>query len=174
MAAIKTQPPGRRIQWPAKFLKIPPYSSEITINLLTGILGRTPKTSKAKNTRGEMRLRILFVEDHNDSRHTLARLLRHYSYDVFTASDYRTACSLLNASRFDVLLSDIRLPDGNGCNLVLEAKSKQPLVAIALSALGSSQDEERGMSCGFDHYFVKPLDVCRLRAILDRITARRS
>lgn len=121
-----------------------------------------------------MRLRILFVEDHNDSRQTFARLLRHYGYDVFTALDYRTACTILGASRFDVLLSDIQLPDGNGCNLVLEAKSKQPLVAIAVSALGSSQDEERGMSYGFDHYFVKPLDIRRLSAVLDRITAQRS
>ena len=121
-----------------------------------------------------MRVRILFVEDHNDSRHTLSRLLRHYSYDVAAAPDYRTACTLLDASRFDVLLSDIRLPDGNGCDLVLDTKSKQPLVAIALSALGSSQDEERGMSCGFDHYFVKPLDVRQLRAVLDRVTAQRS
>ena len=121
-----------------------------------------------------MRLRILFVEDHNDSRHTLSRLLRHYSYDVVTAPDYRTASTMLDASRFDVLLSDIRLPDGDGCDLVLEAKSKQPLVAIALSALGSPQDEERGMSCGFDHYFVKPLDVRQLRAVLDGVTAQRS
>jgi two-component system CheB/CheR fusion protein len=121
-----------------------------------------------------MPLRILFVEDHNDSRHTLSRLLRHYSYDVATAPDYRSACAILNASRFDVLLSDIRLPDGDGCDLVLQAKSKQPLVAIALSALGSSQDEERGISCGFDYYFVKPLDVRQLRAVLNGVTAQRS
>ena len=121
-----------------------------------------------------MRLQILFVEDHNDSRHTLSRLLRHYGYDVICAPDYRTACTILDASRFDVLLSDVRLPDGNDCDLVLDAKSKQPLVAIALSALGSSQDEERGMSCGFDYYFVKPLDVRQLRVVLDRITGQRS
>jgi len=66
------------------------------------------------------------------------------------------------------------LPDGDGCDLVLEAKSKQSLVAIALSALGSSQDEERGMSCGFDHYFVKPLDIRRLRSVLEGVTAQRS
>ena len=92
-----------------------------------------------------MQLRILFVEDHNDSRYTLSRLLRHYGYDVISAPDYRTACTILDASRFDVLLSDVGLPDGNGCDLVLDAKSKQPLVAIALSALGSSQDE--GVEC---------------------------
>jgi DNA-binding response OmpR family regulator len=127
---------------------------------------------EATFTRPEMGLRILLVEDHNDTRHTLWRLLRHFNYDVVTAPDCQTACSILDALPFDILLSDIRLPDGDGCDLVREAKSKQPLVAIALSALGTVQDEERGVSCGFDHYFVKPLDFNRLRVVLDGTTGR--
>jgi DNA-binding response OmpR family regulator len=117
-----------------------------------------------------MGLRILLVEDHNDTRHTLWQLLRHFHYDVVTAPDYETACNILDNLSFDILLSDIRLLGGDGCDLVMEAKSKQQLVAIALSALGTIQDEERGVSCGFDHYFVKPLDFNRLRAVLDEIT----
>jgi DNA-binding response OmpR family regulator len=126
------------------------------------------------STDEEKGVRILFVEDHDDTRHTLCRLLRHFDYDVVSARDYRTATNLLGESRFDILLSDICLPDGNGCDLVREAKSKQQLVAIALSALGSAQDEERGFSCGFDHYFVKPLNVRHLREILDKITPQSS
>jgi DNA-binding response OmpR family regulator len=116
-----------------------------------------------------MGLRILFVEDHGNSRRTLSRLLRYFHHTVITAPDYRTACSILNQARFDVLLSDIRLPDGDGCDLVMQAKSKQQLVAIALTALGSAKDEQRGFSCGFDHYFVKPLDVRRLHLVLNGI-----
>ena len=119
-----------------------------------------------------MGLRILLVEDHNDTRNTLFRLLRHFRYDVVTASDYQSAHNILNRLSFDILLSDIGLPDGDGCNLVMEAKSKQPLVAIALTALGTIQDEERGVCCGFDHYFVKPLDFHRLRVVLDRISGQ--
>jgi len=119
-----------------------------------------------------MGLRILLVEDHNDTRHSLWQLLRHFNYQVVPASDYQTACRILHGAPFDVLLSDIHLPDGDGCDLVMEAKSKQSLVAIAVSAFGTIQDKARGISCGFDHYFVKPLDFHRLRMVLDGITAQ--
>jgi len=121
-----------------------------------------------------MGLRILFVEDHNDSRQAVTRLLRHFHYGVVAAPDYRTAIALLDKWHFDVLLSDIHLPDGDGCNLVMVAKSKQPLVAIAVTALGTAKDEKRGLSCGFDHYFIKPLDFYRLRSILREIVSRHS
>jgi DNA-binding response OmpR family regulator len=119
-----------------------------------------------------MGLRILLVEDHEDTRHTLWRLLRNFDYEVATAPDYQAARSILDGSQFDVLLSDICLPDGDGCDLVIEAKSKQSLVAIGMSALGSAKDEERGFSCGFDHYFVKPLDFRRLHGVLNGTTAQ--
>jgi DNA-binding response OmpR family regulator len=119
-----------------------------------------------------MGLRILFVEDHGDSRRTLSRLLRYFHHTVVSAPDYQTACSILRQARFDVLLSDIRLPDGDGCDLVRQAKSKQSLVAIALTALGSVRDKERGFSCGFDHYLVKPLDVRGLCTILEGIVVQ--
>jgi two-component system OmpR family response regulator len=119
-----------------------------------------------------MELRILFVEDHNANRQTVSRLLRHFHYNVVAAPDYRTATALLDKWQFDVLLSDICLPDGDGCNLATVAKSKQPLVAIALTALGTRNDEEHGLSCGFDHYFVKPLDFYRLRTVLRGIASQ--
>jgi DNA-binding response OmpR family regulator len=117
----------------------------------------------------EMALRILFVEDHTDTSRMLGQLLRYFHYMVVTAPDYETALRMLNESRFDVLLSDVALPDGNGCDLVIQAKSKQPLVAIALTALGTLKEEECDLSCGFDHYFVKPLHFQELRKVLDGI-----
>jgi DNA-binding response OmpR family regulator len=116
-------------------------------------------------------LRILYIEDHDDTRRTLSRLLRHFHYEVVIARDYRTARAILDQNQFDVLISDIALPDGDGCDLVMEAKSKQPLVSIAYTAYGTSREVERGFSSGFDHYFVKPMDFSRLRATLDAIAA---
>jgi DNA-binding response OmpR family regulator len=118
-----------------------------------------------------MALRILYIEDHDDTRRTLSRLLRHFHYEVVTARDYRTARAVLDRCQFDVLISDIALPDGDGCDLVMEAKSKQPLVSIAYTAYGTSREVERGFSSGFDHYFVKPMDFSQLRATLDAIAA---
>jgi CheY-like chemotaxis protein len=100
---------------------------------------------------GDMALRILYIEDHDDTRRILSRLLRHFHYEVVAARDYRTARAVLDRCQFDVLISDIALPDGDGCDLVMEAKSKQPLVSIAYTAYGTSREVERGFSSGFDH-----------------------
>src|SRR3954469_23944479 len=58
------------------------------------------------------RLRILFVEDHTDSRRVIANLLSHCGYDVSVADAAGAALELLNTNQFDVMLSDIGLPDG--------------------------------------------------------------
>jgi DNA-binding response OmpR family regulator len=121
-----------------------------------------------------MALRILFVEDHNDTRHILSQLLRRFGYNVVTAPDYKTASTMLDVWSFDVLLSDIGLPDGSGCDLVAEAKHKQPVVGIALTAFGEKEDAERGLASGFDHYFTKPLDVHQLRTVLGGIAPDQS
>jgi DNA-binding response OmpR family regulator len=117
-----------------------------------------------------MKLRILFVEDHHDTRHVLSKLLRHFGYLVDSAENYRLASDLLATFQFHVLVCDIGLPDGNGCDLVKEAKRRQPLVSIALTAYTSRSDVQRGRDAGFDHYLCKPCDVGELRTILSQVS----
>ena len=114
----------------------------------------------------EMGLRILFVEDHTDTRNVLSRLLRHYGYEVDSVGTYESALAALSKSQFHILLSDIALPDGNGRDLVFEAKRRQDLIAVALSACSSGEDIQLGKAAGFDHYLTKPLDVAHLRSLL--------
>ena len=111
-------------------------------------------------------MHILLVEDHNDTRTVLSKLLSHCGYDVAAAENVRDALSLLHNFRFDVLLSDIGLPDGDGFGLVAEAKRRQRLRAVALTALASDSDRQHGREAGFDDYLTKPLDFGRLRAVL--------
>lgn len=119
-----------------------------------------------------MGLRILYVEDHEDTREVLGRLLRHFGFEVCCAETCQAARMLLDASTFDVLLSDIGLPDGDGCDLVAEAKRKQPLRSLALTAFTAETDRERGRTAGFDHYLTKPVNVGRLRSLLTDIAAQ--
>ena len=83
-----------------------------------------------------------------------------------SAATVAEARTLLATLQFDVLLSDIGLPDGTGYGLVVEAKQMQPLKAVALTAWASDDDKERGRNAGFDHYLTKPLDCARLRSVL--------
>jgi DNA-binding response OmpR family regulator len=71
--------------------------------------------------------------------------------------------------RFDILLSDLGLPDGDGLDVAREAKAVQPHIrAIALTARGSENDERLGREAGFDDYLTKPFDVRELRLALDK------
>lgn len=111
-------------------------------------------------------MNILLVEDHEDTRCVLSRLLDRYGHGVTAAGTVAEARRLLRELRFDVLLSDIGLPDGTGFGLVVEAKQLQPLKAVALTAWASDDDKERGRTAGFDYYLTKPLDCARLRSVL--------
>ena len=114
-------------------------------------------------------LHILVVEDHDDSRAALSNLLSHCGYWVSTAANVKEAFASLDNLHFDVLLSDIGLPDGTGLDVVVEAKRRQALTGIALTAWDTDQDIERGKRAGFDHYLTKPLDFHRLRCVLAKI-----
>ena len=113
-----------------------------------------------------MSLRILFVEDHRDTRHVLSNLLRHFGYEVDAAETHAHASLLLDTFDFDVLLCDIGLPDGDGCDLARQAKKQGSVCNIALTAFSSGSDIDRGMEAGFDHYLTKPCDVAMLRKLL--------
>lgn len=77
------------------------------------------------------------------------------------------ALCLLENLRFEVLVSDLGLPDGNGLDLVVEAKKRQPWKkTVALTAHECSGDKELGLRAGFDEYLTKPFDFHQLRSLL--------
>ena len=115
-------------------------------------------------------LRILLVEDHRDTLHALSRLLSHFGYDISTAGDARSALDMINTKKFDVVLCDIALPDGNGYDVVVEAKRKGAVKAVSLSVFAAPYDIERGREAGFDYHLAKPVDFHELRSVLGRIS----
>ena len=88
-------------------------------------------------------LRVLMVDDDVDTRLILSRLLGKAGHDVVPVESVQGALKLLDSEQFDVLISDIGLPDSSGYELVREAKKRQPLKGIALSA-----DSGRKRICG--------------------------
>jgi CheY-like chemotaxis protein len=110
---------------------------------------------------------ILLVEDHSDSREVLSNLLTHCGHDVTTAANLQDALVLLGHLRFEVLVSDIGLPDGSGLELVAEAKKRQPWKkTVALTARAQNGEKELGLQAGFDEYLTKPFDFHLLRSLL--------
>ena len=112
-------------------------------------------------------MRLLLVEDHADSRLALAKLLKQIGYEVTMASTVYEALELCEKQHFAVLLSDIDLPDGNGCDLVIEIRKRYPLQkAVALTASEGEDHCARGFLAGFDRYLAKPVDFAELRRAL--------
>jgi two-component system CheB/CheR fusion protein len=116
-------------------------------------------------------LRILVVEDHNDTLEALSRLLNHFGHEVATADDARSALEMINSRQFDVVLCDIALPDGNGYDVIAEAKRKGAVKAVALSGFAARDDIDRGREAGFDFHLAKPVDFHELRSVLGQIAA---
>ena len=117
------------------------------------------------------RLRILVVEDHNDTLQALSRLLSHFGHEISLADTAQAALNTIDSKEFDVVLCDIALPDGNGYDVVAQAKRKRPVKAVALTGFSASEDIERGKEAGFDFHLAKPVDFHELRALLGQIAS---
>jgi CheY-like chemotaxis protein len=114
-------------------------------------------------------LRILLVEDHGETRSTLSRLLAHFGHKIAVAESTQSAKEIVDAETFDVVLSDIGLPDGTGYEVITHAKKKQPVKGVALTGLAETEDIQRGKEAGFDFHLTKPVDFAELRTVLGQL-----
>lgn len=113
--------------------------------------------------------RILLVEDHNQTRTTLARLLTQRGHEVATADSMEQALERAQTFAFDLLLSDLGLPDGNGHELMKELRKKRPVFrGIALSGYGMDSDVRESLDAGFQAHLTKPVDIQALEKILEQ------
>ena len=113
---------------------------------------------------------ILLVEDHQDSLVLLQRLLELAGYGVQAASTVAEAFQKLENRRFDLLITDITLPDGSGLEIIQRARLNQPnLNAIAVTGFGEDQIPSRTDDAGFQAHFVKPIDIEKLKATIRRL-----
>jgi len=110
--------------------------------------------------------RILVVEDDQQTLDAVTRLLSIKGYVVCGASDMKTALEMAHRNAFDLLLSDISLPDGTGWDLLVQLRAAQPIRAIAMSGLSATEDLARSESAGFAEHLVKPVPADRLDRIL--------
>jgi PAS domain S-box-containing protein len=115
--------------------------------------------------------RILVVEDHNDTRRTLSRLLTHFGHDVLIANNVRGAMEIIGSDQIDILLCDIGLPDGSGYEVAAQARAKGHIKAIALTGFGTEDDVRRSKQAGFDFHLVKPVNFQELQNALDQLAA---
>ncbi len=114
---------------------------------------------------------VLLVEDHADTRHVLARLLRSFGCVVTPAGSVREAVELADKEQFDLLVSDIGLPDGSGTEIMKHVKSRYEIKGIALSGFGRDEDLQRSKEAGFEMHLTKPVDFSTLRKVIMEVAS---
>lgn len=118
---------------------------------------------------GGSQMRLLIVEDHETTRNTLEKLLTHSGYHVKTAANVKRALETFEPGAFDVVVSDLGLPDGNGLDLMRKIQSQQKIPAIAMSGYGTKKDREQSREAGFTHHLVKPVKLDELQSYLENL-----
>ena len=116
------------------------------------------------------RRRILFVEDHEPTRAALRTLLVRRRFEVIEAASVKEALELAAGLKFDLLMTDIGLPDGDGYEIVERLRDGRDFPAIALTGYGMEEDIARSRKAGFTTHLTKPVDIQDLDAVLAAIS----
>jgi PAS domain S-box-containing protein len=111
-------------------------------------------------------LRVLLVEDDASTRLALAGLLQRDGHRVFTAASVAEALAATVADKFDLVISDLGLPDGSGSELMNNLRVTYGLRGIALSGYGMEEDLVRSRAAGFATHLVKPVAIAELRRVI--------
>jgi CheY-like chemotaxis protein len=114
------------------------------------------------------------VDDHPDTNAAMQRLLTRLGYDVRTADCVQSALRVANDQPFDILISDVGLPDGSGMDLMrqLLANHSQPsLKGIAISGFNRDEDIQSSLEAGFSEHLAKPVNLQRLQILIEKLIA---
>ena len=124
--------------------------------------GRTATSAQPGAIATVSELRILVVEDHETTAALMARLLGRRGHIVKIAHSVREALAAAGEQPFDIVLSDIGLPDGSGFELMKQLRDRHGLRGIALTGYGMDLDQQLSAEAGFLAHLTKPVDVARL------------
>ena len=116
-------------------------------------------------------MRILLVEDENAIAEPLAEGLRREGFAVERAA---TAAEALAAGETDLVLLDLRLPDGDGLDVCRRLRERSDVPIIVVTARGEEADRVVGLELGADDYVVKPFGLRELIARIRAVTRRSS
>jgi CheY-like chemotaxis protein len=122
-------------------------------------------------------LRVLVVEDHDDTREFIATVLGQYGAEVTTATSVRMALTAFERAKPHVLVSDIAMPGEHGYSLIQAVRDLPRdrggrVPALALTAYVRPEDGERALIAGYNRHLAKPIDPIDLASAVAQLAAR--
>ncbi len=133
---------------------------------VTELPASTSRTSPNKN------LRVLLLEDHEDTAQVLAQVMRGMGHAVEICSSIAQGREIIHGQEFDIILSDLGLPDGTGIDFIRAVRKTCQTPAVALTGYGMAEDIENCLQAGFDEHLTKPVDFEKLEHTLQRTRRR--
>lgn len=119
--------------------------------------------------------RVLLIDDHIDTCLGMQRLLKRRGYEVVTAHSVAEGLSQHEAhAPFDLVISDLGLPDGTGFELMSELRRRGGPPGVALSGFGMESDIGKSHAAGFSEHLIKPVAIDRLDEVMRRLLSRTS
>jgi CheY-like chemotaxis protein len=126
----------------------------------------SPQPTPTYQAAGQQRRTILVVDDHRDTLRSMKLLLTRLGYHVLAAENMTDALRIAAQEDFDILLSDIGLPDGSGLELIRRIRETRCVPALALSGFGMDEDLQRSLDAGFSDHLTKPVSLDRLQSAI--------
>jgi two-component system, NtrC family, response regulator PilR len=111
--------------------------------------------------------RVLVVDDEQSMRELLAIMLRREGFDVVAAESRTQAAAVLARGPVDLIVTDVKLPDGDGIEILRHVKAAAPeTVVIVMTAFGSTETAVAALKLGAYDYLIKPFDVDELKIVV--------
>jgi len=115
------------------------------------------------------RLRVLIAEDHPDTVMVLSQLMKSWGHEVAVAGSVSEALGFLKQQAFDILVSDLGLPDATGYELMKQARELTAVKGIAMSGYGMEDDIRKSQEAGFSEHLVKPVNLGQLERLIQSL-----
>jgi CheY-like chemotaxis protein/anti-sigma regulatory factor (Ser/Thr protein kinase) len=150
-----------------------------TFTLRLPLLQSSPKPEVAPDEPAERHvaaMRVLVVDDNQDSADTMAELLRLMGHRVHAAYGAQSAVHEAAAFKPELMLLDLSMPDGDGFSVMkqVRARTLQPVYIVAMTGYGQQSDLDKTLAAGFDQHLTKPVGPEALQQVLDETIRMRT
>ena len=119
-------------------------------------------------------MKVLLIEDHEDTALVISRALHFMGYSVVWSNSVASAVAALTRGGFDLIVSDIGLPDSNGIRLIYAIRQFCDAPAIAVTGYGNREDIQQCLKAGFTRHLTKPVTFETLRQSIAEVCGDRA
>ncbi|SEI44898.1 hybrid sensor histidine kinase/response regulator [Paraburkholderia diazotrophica] len=119
-------------------------------------------------------LTILLIEDHADTADVMAQLMRTLGHEVTVVGRVADALAATQSAPFDLIVSDVGLPDGTGLDFIKAFRERDDAPAVALTGFGSDEDIRRCLEAGFTSHLTKPVNFSQLEQVIEGAAAAKA